>query len=147
MKSILKIITLIIFLVFSANIASSKENFFDEALKMYQDKKYDDARYLLERNIVFNPKDAKSYLYLAKIYNFEKNEREELKNLKTTLLLDPDNEEAMYMLISIELEKSNFFEVKNLTKKFNVICSTLCEKVKSINERLENIEVKNESKQ
>ena len=96
---------------------------------------------------MFNPKDAKSYLYLAKIYNFEKNEREELKNLKTTLLLDPDNEEAMYMLIDIELKKSNFSEVRNLTKKFNVICSTLCEKVKSINERLENIEVKNESKQ
>ena len=107
----------------------------------------EDSKFLFQRNIVFNPKDAKSYLYLAKIYNFEKNEREELKNLKTTLLLDPDNEEAMYMLISIELEKSNFFEVKNLTKKFNVICLTLCEKVKSINERLENIEVKNESKQ
>ncbi len=77
----------------------------------------------------------------------KKNEIEELKNLKTTLLLDPDNEEAMYMLIDIELEKSNFSEVRNLTKKFNVICSTLCEKVKNINERLENIEAKNESKQ
>ena len=51
------------------------------------------------------------------------------------------------MLIDIELEKSNFSEVRNLTKKFNVVCSTLCGKVKSINERLENIEVKNESKQ
>ena len=36
---------------------------------MYQSKKYEDARFMLERNIVFNPKDAKSYLYLAKIYN------------------------------------------------------------------------------
>ena len=66
MKNIFKIITLIFFLVFSANIASSKENFFDEALKMYQDKEYDDARFLLERNIVFNPKDAKSYLIFSK---------------------------------------------------------------------------------
>jgi len=63
MKNIFKIITLIFFFVFSANIASSKENFFDEALKMYQDKEYEDARFLLERNIVFNPKDAKSYLF------------------------------------------------------------------------------------
>ena len=63
------------------------------------------------------------------------------------MLLEPDNEEAMYMLINIELEKSNFFEVRDLTKKFNVICSTLCEKTKDINERLENIEAKNESKQ
>ena len=55
MNKILKIITLIFFIVFSANMTSSKENFFDVALKMYQDKEYDDARFLLERNIVFNP--------------------------------------------------------------------------------------------
>ena len=60
MNKILKIVTLISVLVFSANLASSKENFFDEAVKMYQDNKYDDARFMFERNIVFNPKDAKS---------------------------------------------------------------------------------------
>ena len=38
MNKILKITTLLFVLVFSANLASSKENFFDEALKMYQDK-------------------------------------------------------------------------------------------------------------
>ena len=126
---------------------NAKENFFDEAKSKYVEKKLEESKFLFQRNIVFNPKDAQSYLYLAKIYNSEENEREEIKYLKTTLLLEPDNEEALYMLIDIELEKSNFSEVRNLTKKFNVICSTLCEKVKSINERLENIEAKNESKQ
>ena len=138
---------ILLFYLFFNVEGKAKENFFEKAKSKYDEKEMEDSKFLFQRNIVFNPKDAKSYLYLAKIYNFEKNEREELKNLKTTLLLDPDNEEAMYMLISIELEKSNFFEVKNLTKKFNVICSTLCEKVKSINERLENIEAKNEPKQ
>ena len=141
------ILCILLFYLFFNIEGETKENFFEKAKSKYDEKEMEDSKFLFQRNIVFNPKDAKSYLYLAKIYNFEKNEREELKNLKTTLLLDPDNEEAMYMLISIELEKSNFFEVKNLTKKFNVICLTLCEKVKSINERLENIEVKNESKQ
>ena len=141
------IFCILLFYLFFNIEGKTKENFFEKAKNKYDEKEMEDSKFLFQRNIVFNPKDAKSYLYLAKIYNFEKNEREELKNLKTTLLLDPDNEEAMYMLISIELEKSNFFEVKNLTKKFNVICSTLCEKVKSINERLENIEAKNESKQ
>ena len=75
MNKILKIISLLFVLVFFTNLASGKENFFDEALKMYQDKKYDDARFMLERNIVFNPKDARSYLYLAKIYNHEENQR------------------------------------------------------------------------
>ena len=141
------IFCILLFYLFFNIEGETKENFFEKAKSKYDEKEMEDSKFLFQRNIVFNPKDAKSYLYLAKIYNFEKNEREELKNLKTTLLLDPDNEEAMYMLIDIEIEKSNFSEVRNLTKKFNVICSTLCEKVKSINERLENIEAKNESKQ
>ena len=145
MNKILKIITLIFFLVFSGNMALSKENFFDKALKMYQDKEYDDARFLLERNIVFNPKDAKSYLYLAKIYNSEENEREEEKNLNTTLLLEPNNEEAMFMLINIRLKRSNYSEVKELKDKFSTICSNLCEKINSINESLKNIEPKKDS--
>ena len=125
----------------------AKENFYEEAKNKFDENKIEDSKFLFQRNIVFNPKDSKSYLYLAKIYNFEKNEFEELKNLKTTLLLDPQNEEAMFMLIDIELEKSNFSEVRDLTKKFKIICTTLCNKTKSINERLENIEAKNESKQ
>ena len=141
------IFCILLFYLFFNIEGKAKENFFEKAKNKYDEKEMEDSKFLFQRNVVFNPKDAKSYLYLAKIYNFEKNERKELKNLKTTLLLEPDNEEAMYMLIDIELERSNFSEVKDLTKKFNVICSTLCEKVKSINERLENIEAKNESKQ
>ena len=124
-----------------------KKIFFKEAKNKYDEKELEDSKFLFQRNIVFNPKHAKSYLYLAKIYNSEENEKEEFKYLKTTLLLEPENEEALYMLIDIELKKSNFSEVKELTKNFKIICSTLCEKTKSINERLKNIEAKNESKQ
>ena len=145
MNKIFKIITLIYFSLFSVTLASSTENFFDEALKMYQDKEYDNARFLLERNIVFNPKDAKSYIYLAKIYQLDENESETKKNLDTALLLEPDNEEAMYMLIDIELERSNFSKVKELKKNFEIICSTLCEKKASIEERLKKFEKKDNS--
>ena len=141
------IFCVLLFYLFFSIEGVTKENFYEEAKNKFDEKKIEDSKFLFQRNIVFNPKNAKSYLYLAKIYNFEKNELEELKNLKTTLLLDPENEEAMYMLIDIELEKSNFSQVRDLTKKFIIICSTLCNKTKSINERLENIEAKNESKQ
>ena len=96
-------------------------------------------------NIIYNPKDANSYLYLAKIFNFEKNEKEELKNLNTTLLLEANNEEAMYMLINIKLKKSNYSEVKSLLEDFLVVCKKLCEKEKKIKESLKNIEPKDES--
>jgi tetratricopeptide (TPR) repeat protein len=145
MNNVFKIITLVFFFISSANMASSKENFFDEALKMYQDKKFDDARFLLERNIVFNPKDAKSYLYLAKIYNHEENQRKEEYNLDTALLIEPNNEEAILMLMKIALEKSNYSKVKNLSKTFVKVCKKLCDENDKIQESLKNIEPKNES--
>ena len=145
MNNTFRTITLIFFFVFSANIASSNENFFGEALKMYQDKKFDDARFLLERNIVFNPKDAKSYLYLAKIYNHEENQRKEEYNLDTALLIEPNNEEAILMLMKIALEKSNYSKVKNLSETFVKVCKKLCDENDKIQESLKNIEPKNES--
>jgi DNA-binding SARP family transcriptional activator len=145
MNKIIKIITLVFFLVVSSNLATSKENFFDEALKMYQDKEYDDARFLLERNIVFNPKDAKSYLYLAKIYNHEEDQRKEEYNLDTALLIEPNNEEAILMLMKIALKKSNYSKVKDLSKNFVKVCKKLCDENDEIQESLKNIEPKNES--
>ena len=140
------ILGIILFLNFF-NLAIAKENFFNDAKNKFDAKKLEESKFLFQRNIVFNPKDAQSYLYLAKIYNSEENEKEEEKNLKTTLLLEPDNEEAMYMMINIELKKSNYSEVKSLIKDFIIICSKLCEKTKTINKNLKNIEPKNESKQ
>ena len=145
MNKIFKIITLIIFLFLSVNIASSKENFFDKALKMYQDKKFDDARFLLERNIVFNPKDAKSYLYLAKIYNHEENQRKEEYNLDTALLIEPNNEEAILMLMKIALKKSNYSKVKDLSQTFLKVCEKLCNENDEILKSLKSIEPENES--
>ena len=145
MNKILKIVTLILVLVFSVNLASSKENFFDEALKMYQDKKYDEARFMLERNIVFNPKDAKSYLYLAKIYNHEEDQRKEEYNLDTALLIEPNNEEAILMLMKIALEKSNYSKVKDLSQTFIKVCEKLCDENDEIQKSLKNIEPENES--
>ena len=140
-------VSILLLCIFISTEVYAKENFFDEAKNKYDEKELEDSKFLFQRNIVFNPKHAKSYLYLAKIYNSEENEKEEIKYLKTTLLLEPENEEALYMLIDIELNKSNFSEVKKLTKNFEIICSTFCDKTKNINERLKNIEAKDESKQ
>ena len=112
---------------------------------MYENKKYEKSKFLFQRNIVFNPKHAKSYLYLAKIYLEEENEEKEEKNLNTSLLLDPNDEETIYMLINIKLKKSNFSKVKELTEKFELVCSILCNKTTSIKTRLNEIESKDKS--
>ena len=141
----IKLILILFLTVNFFNLLFAEENFFDEAKNKFDEKKLEDSKFLFQRNIVFNPKDAESYLYLAKIYNFEENEKEEEKNLNTTLLLESDNEEAMYMLINIYLKRSNYLEIKDLKEKFSIICSNLCDKTKIINEALKNIEPKNES--
>ena len=143
MNKILKSITVIYFILISSNLAFGKENFFNEALKMYQNKKYEDERFMLERNIVYNPKDAKSYLYLAKIYNHEENQKKEEYNLETTLLIEPDNEEAILMLMKIALKKSNYSQVKDLSQTFSKVCDKLCDENNEIQKSLKNIEPEN----
>ena len=136
--------TLLIFLILNTQ-AIGKEDFFNEAKILFDNGKIEESKFLFQRNIVFNPKHSKSYLYLAKIYETEENESEEEKNINTALLLEPSNEEAMYMLIDIKLKKSDYEKVKELKTQFEVICKSLCNKIKSIDERLTNIEAKNES--
>mgnify|MGYP001467522729 CR=1 FL=1 len=145
MNKIFKLIFIIV-LFFSFNTQTfSKENFFKKALKLYEKEKYEDARFLFERSIVFNPKNANSYLYLAKIYNHEENQRKEELNLETVLLIEPDNEEAILMMMKIAIEKSNYDEVKNLSDTFSKVCKNLCDENQEIKESLKNIDPKNES--
>ena len=92
-----------------------------------------------------SPKDSVSYLYLAKIFKIEDDKRQEEKNIRTTLLLDPKNEEAMYLLIDMELERSNFSKADELSEDFKKICVDMCEKIASIESRLKDFEIKDAS--
>ena len=143
MNRLLKLILFFYFLINITGVSLSNENFFNKGLELYNDKKYKDARFMFERSIVFNPKDSESYLYLAKIYNIEEDQKKEEKNLEATLLIEPDNEEAILMTMKIALKKSNYSKVKDLSKTFTKVCKKLCEENKGILETLANIEPKN----
>tara|TARA_B100001250_G_C19377150_1_gene604592 strand:+ start:231 stop:656 length:426 start_codon:yes stop_codon:yes gene_type:complete len=128
----------IISLAFPVN--SEEKNFFKEAKKLFEEEKYEDSKFLFQRNIVYNPKDSESYFYLAKIFKVEEDKKEEEKNIKTSLLLNPKNEEAMYFLIDLEIERSNFSSAKELKEDFELICTKICEKLKGIESRLKEFE-------
>ena len=145
MKKILKTSILFYFLINIYSFSSSEQNFFNKGLELYNKEKFEDARFMFERSIVFNPKHFNSYLYLAKIYNQEKNQIKEEKNLEATLLIEPRNEEAILMLMKIALEKSNYSKVKDLSEDFIKVCKTLCDENKSTLDSLSNLEPKNES--
>ena len=134
-----------IFFLFSIFAKATENNFFNEAKDLFDKKKYEDSKFLFHRNIVYNPKDSESYLYLAKIFKIENDKRQEEKNIRTTLLLDPKNEEAMYLLIDMELERSNFSKADELSEDFKKICVDMCEKIASIESRLKDFEIKDAS--
>lgn len=145
MIKIIKLISIFFISINLINHALAENTFFEEGKKKYSQEKYEESKFLFQRSIVFNPKDYESYLYLAKIYKFEDNKKEEQKNIDTVLLLDPKNEEANYFLMEIELAKSNYSKVKELSENFTKICKKLCDKKNSILESLKNLEPKNES--
>ena len=134
------IITIIVFFNLCFASLAEKNNFLEEAKLLFEEEKYEESKFLFQRNIVYNPKNAESYLYLAKIFDFEENKIEQEKYINTTLLLEPKNEEAMYLLIDIELKRSNFSRVEKLKKNFKKICLKMCEKLASIDSRLKELE-------
>ena len=138
MRKLLYLIPLITLSLFTD--LNAKEDFFNEAKNEFDKKNYEESKFLFQRNIVFNPKNAESYLYLAKIYEVEEDKKKTKKNIETALLLEPNNEEATLMLIEIELEKSNFSVVEELLSKFEVICETKCDQKSSIRDKLKNLQ-------
>ena len=100
---------------------------------------FEDSKFLFEKDIVFNPKNEISYLYLAKIFEEKEDEVYEELNLNTVLLLNPKNEEAIYMLMQLKIKQSNFSATKELLKKFNLVCVSICSKNQKIEKKLESL--------
>ena len=62
-------------------------------------KKFKEAKFKFEQDIVFNPKSEMSYLYFIKKYLKILNKKDlQEQNLNTVILLNPENEEAIYNL-------------------------------------------------
>jgi len=105
---------------------SAKNSIFIDGKKLFENKKYKDSKFYFEKDIVFNPKSENSYLYLAKIFKKEENDSLEEGNLNTVLLLNPRNEEAIYLLTLLNIKNSNFSKAKALIDTLNSVCKKMC---------------------
>jgi len=131
---ILKIIFCLILL--SSNVIAGM-NYFNEGLTLYNNKELDKAKFKFEQDIVFNPKNEKSYLYLSKIFKEQKKIKLEEKNLNTVILLNPKNEEATYNLAQLKLKESDFEGSKILIEKLIVFCKEYCQKSQNLKIEIE----------
>ena len=129
---------LIIILFFFSSLKAELSNF-EKEKDLFNQKKYDLAKFKFEQDIVFNPKNESSYLYLAKIYNFKKNNNQEEINLNTVILLNPKNEEAIFNLALLKIRKSNYEETKKLIKNFKSVCKLLCQQTSDLQNKLDSI--------
>ena len=127
---------------FFTTSAITKNSYFAEGEKLFNEKKYSKSKFKFEKDIVFNPKNEKSYLYLAKIFNEEKNEIMEEQNLNTVILLNPQNEEAVFLLTLLKIKKSDYSESEKLIKNFKKVCKMLCEKEKELKTKLKSLQPK-----
>ena len=125
-----KILTKIIILsLFFLQIAvADNNNYLDQGKKLYEQKMFEESRIFFERDIVHNPLSETSYLYLAKIFNKASDFEQEEVNLNNTLLINPDNSEAIYMLTIINIEKSDYKKAKELLDKYVLVCKNDCSK-------------------
>ena len=127
------LISIFLILFFLNSTAFSKESIYlIEGIKHFENKEFDKSKILFERDLVFNPKSEKSYLYLAKIFKKKENITEEEINLKNVLLLNPKNDEAIYLLTLIKIGQSDYNEAEELINKFNLICKSFCSKKNEI---------------
>ena len=119
---------LVIYLFFISSGFAVKSSYFDKGKVLFDKKKFEKSKIFFEKDIVFNPQSEKSYLYLAKIFNKNNNDQEQEINLSNVLLLNPQNDEAIYMLTLLKIKQSDYSEAKKLINKFNVVCISFCSK-------------------
>ena len=130
---IIKILFVYLFLISSGTAKES--SYFKKGIELFQNKEFDKSKILFEKDIVFDPKSEKSYLYLAKIFNNNNNDYEQEVNLNSVLLLNPQNDEAIYMLTLLKIKQSDYIKAKELIDKFVLVCKNFCSKKNEINEK------------
>ncbi len=103
-------------------------NYYNQGLKFFNEKDYKEAKYYFEKDIVFNNNNEKSYLYLSKISAINKDSTQQKIYLDTILVLNPKNEEALYLKILLNIEEGDFKKAQESNLIFAKVCKELCSK-------------------
>jgi len=132
-------ITLTLTFIIIPNLLLANTQFLQDGINLFKNKKFEQAKFKFEQDIVFNPKNELSYLYLSKIFKIKNNITLEEKNLNTVMMLNPKNEEAIYNLARLKLSSSDFSKSKELNKKLKLICINLCNQSDKLKVEIENL--------
>ena len=137
-----KLFYFLLILSFLPNSSFAKPEYLQEGIKLFDKKKFEEAKFKFEKDIVFNPKRESSYLYLSKIFNKQDKKNLEEENLNTVLLLNPKNEEALYNLAKLKLTLSDYAKSLEFNKELKSICKNFCSKSDKLKIEIENLSKK-----
>ena len=139
---IIRILRISLILIVFPNYVIANTDYFKKGLNLFNSKKYEEAKFKFEQDIVFNPKRELSYLYLSKIFKNLKDIKLQEQNLNTVILLNPKNEEAVYSLAKLKLEASDYSKSKELNNKLISFCNKFCNRSKQLKIEIENLSKK-----
>jgi len=137
-----KNILILLFSIFLNNILFAKTEYFQAGVDLFNQKKFKQAKFKFEQDIVLNPKNEPSYLYLSKIFNIQDNDAQEEQNLNTVILLNPNNEEALYQLAKLKLTNSDYKKSTEFNKRLKLICKNFCDQSDKLKIEIENLSKK-----
>tara|TARA_Y100000590_G_scaffold378285_1_gene445115 strand:+ start:1741 stop:2187 length:447 start_codon:yes stop_codon:yes gene_type:complete len=135
MKKIILVKAILFCILLVSNSNAVQSDYFEKGKLLFEKNQIDKSKILFERDLVFNPRSENSYLYLAKIFNKRENDEEEEINLNNVLLINPQNDEALYMLTILKIKQSDYQESKKLIKQFTLVCKSFCSKKNEMKEK------------
>ena len=143
-KNFLIIKIFLIYLLLTSSLLAKQSTYFNKGIKHFEKKEFEKSKFFFEKDIVYSPKNENSYLYLAKIFKKNENDEEQEINLNSVLLLNPKNDEAIYMLTLLKIKQSDYNHAKELIDKFVLVCKNFCSKEKEIKEKFKKLKPENE---
>ena len=128
MKKISRFIILVYFISLDFSVKAANTDYYNQGINFFNLNNYKEAKFYFEKDIVFNIKNEKSYLYLSKIALIEKDKVQEKNYLDTVLVINPKNEEALYLKILLNVYEGDFKKAQESNLIFGKVCKDLCSK-------------------
>ena len=125
----IKVVTFIVFnfLILNTYIYANNNQYFSDGVSFYNEGKINEAIFLFEKSVVFNPKDTESYIYLGYI-NKDLEELDKANHyFLIALTLQPNNLELNYLVGEYFYNANNKESYSEYIYNLEVLCPDGCD--------------------
>ena len=110
----------------------SASNFYDNALKNFNETNYETAIKYLEKEIVFNPKSSESFVLLGKSYEKIDDLSTANKYYNIAFTLVPHNLELNFLLGKTAYNLGNIEDYAEFISNLEILCDKDCEEIDNL---------------